>query len=125
MPALQQLPVAGAVIDTWRALLTGPWCREIPVRLRRSRFLVVLYVASGLADANGRIPEPSATEKQLTSRLAHSCGARPQTVARILAAAVTAGAIAEPSLGRYALTTTAVPNWTAALAYLDQEQTRP
>lgn len=76
MPALQQLPAAGAVVDTWRALLTGPWRREMPLRLRHSRFLVVLYVASGLADTNGRIPDaPDAGT--LTARLARSCGTRP------------------------------------------------
>lgn len=119
MPALQQLPAAGAVVDTWRALLTGPWRREIPARLRHSRFLVVLYVVSGLADANGRIPDaPDAGT--LTARLARSCGTHPETVARILAAAAKAGALTEHAPGRYALTTTAVPDWTAALAHLDQ-----
>ncbi|MDV9191579.1 hypothetical protein R6L23_25800 [Streptomyces sp. SR27] len=120
MPAVQQLPAAGAVVDTWRALLTGPWCREIPVRLRHSRFLLVLYGVSRLADVNGRTPEPSAALEPLTSRLGRSCGARPETVARILAAAVAAGALTEPTPGRYALTTTTVPDWTAALAHLDQ-----
>lgn len=34
---------AGAVPATWRALLVGPWHREMPVWLRRSRFLIALY----------------------------------------------------------------------------------
>ncbi|MFE1576261.1 hypothetical protein [Streptomyces fradiae] len=120
MPALQQLLAAGAVVDTWLALLTGPWRREMPLRLRHSRFLVVLYAASGLADANGRIPDAPDGSPPLTARLARSCGTRPETVARILAAAAKAGALTERAPGRYALTTTAVPDWTAALAHLDQ-----
>ncbi|MFC8816575.1 hypothetical protein ACFUCH_37625 [Streptomyces olivaceus] len=118
MPALQQLPAAGAVVDTWRALLTGPWCQDMPLPLRRGRFLLVLYAATRLADPTGRKLDPRDHTEPLTARLARSCGTRPQTVARILGAATKAGALTEHAPGRYALTTTTVPDWSAALAHL-------
>jgi hypothetical protein len=102
----------------WRELLTGPWRRAMPVRLRRSRFLVALYAAARLADATGRIPDPAAGP-DVALLLARTCAASPATAARYLAAATKAGALTEYAPGRYALTTTADPDWTAALAHLD------
>ncbi|KOU99096.1 hypothetical protein [Streptomyces sp. XY533] len=107
-----------AVADTWRALLTGPWTHTMPVELRRGRFLLVAYVAAGLADATGRIPDPADATEPLTDRLARDCATRPESVARILSAATAAGALTEPAPGRYALDTTAVPDWAAALDHL-------
>ncbi|WP_329326680.1 hypothetical protein [Streptomyces sp. NBC_01689] len=116
------LPSAGIIADVWRALLTGPWARDMPVSLRRSRFLVALYGAAGLADDCGRVADPLDGEP-LTVRLGRACAASPETVARYLAAATAAGLLTERPDG-WALSTAAVPVWTAALAHLTPGESR-
>ncbi|MEU1674809.1 hypothetical protein ABZ752_22680 [Streptomyces roseifaciens] len=120
-PPPYDVPLAGAVPALWRALLTGPWRRAMPVQLRRSRFLVALYVAARLADAAGRIPALVDGER-LVVLLARSCATSPATAARYLAAAATAGALTPRPPGGWSLSTTTVPDWTAALHQLDHDQ---
>lgn len=115
-PASTARPSAGAVPAAYIALLTRRWTWDMPPALRRSRFFVLLHVAHDLADPLGQLR--ALDDGDVVEDLARGACLSLAGAVRHLAAASAAGVLVQRGPGQYALVTSAVPDWSAALAHL-------
>nr|WP_107908843.1 hypothetical protein [Streptomyces chartreusis] len=110
-------PSRGPVPDVFLSLLAGHWVRALPSDLRRSRFLLWLYGLHAHADPHGWLNARQGSSGVPDSLARTSCTSL-RDGGRFLAAALAAGVVTERQPGRYALATTAAPDWEAASAVL-------
>ncbi|MEF9908627.1 hypothetical protein ACQSMD_33395 [Streptomyces flavovirens] len=111
-------PPAGAIPDTFLAVLRHQWLPTMPAALRRCRFLAALYAAHRLADASGTLCDRRGRPVPV-SDVAYASATSETTAALYLAAAVAAGVLTEQSPDLLALSPGAAPDWEAAAATID------
>ncbi|MFE9783655.1 hypothetical protein ACFYPA_36620 [Streptomyces sp. NPDC005775] len=111
-------PSAGAIPDTFLAVLRHQWVPSMPAPLRRCRFLAVLYAAHRLADAAGTLCDRRGRPVP-TADVAYASATSEPTAALYLAAAVAAGVLTERHPGLLVLSPAAVPDWHAAAAVVN------